>query len=416
MTKQGCIINPQTGRAVKTTTALGKKLMAQAQQLDDEYKGEKVIKTAAKRALAQKEAGAKKEAGGVLAAAAKRAIAKKPEPPKPAPKPAPKPEPKTKKKKEEASKVLQGAVKRTLAKKPEPPKPAPKKYGWEDLDDGVKDMISGIVKKNEYEGRGGKNVDDILKYIRSVSKYYELRITNKKLNDMDKSEIYNFAYKGELDEMVDDAIKVGLMLKLRHTYRGRRLSNEISWVINRENNGDVSDRDGFLTTYTDYGDNLKLYNYLINHPVNRFTNYKGSNGRDKKRGFMIVYFSAFIGDDVIRSSNNDEYEILTLVETKYINNFIDKNGKKVDEYTNSASIPLKVFRVKVPKNQIKDEIDDLYTWGRAFGILQELNIDYNYGGDVLEYKRPNKDVFQELYYPYKNSYGIKRPLPNFKKP
>lgn len=83
MTKQGCIINPQTGRAVKTTTALGKKLMAQAQQLDDEYKGEKVIKTAAKRALAQKEAGDKNKAGGVLAAAAKRAIAKKPEPPKP---------------------------------------------------------------------------------------------------------------------------------------------------------------------------------------------------------------------------------------------------------------------------------------------------------------------------------------------
>lgn len=96
MTKQGCIINPQTGRAVKTTTPLGKKLMAQAQQLDDEYKGEKVIKTAAKRAVAQKEAGVKKEAGGVLAAAAKRAIAKKPEPPKPkaAPKPKPAPEPK----------------------------------------------------------------------------------------------------------------------------------------------------------------------------------------------------------------------------------------------------------------------------------------------------------------------------------
>lgn len=82
MTKQGCIINPATGRAVKTTTPLGKKLMAQAQQLDDEYKGEKVIKTAAKRALAQKEAGDKNKAGGVLAAAAKRAIAKKPEPPK----------------------------------------------------------------------------------------------------------------------------------------------------------------------------------------------------------------------------------------------------------------------------------------------------------------------------------------------
>lgn len=83
MTKEGCIINPATGRAVKTTTPLGKKLMAQAQQLDDEYKGQKVLKTAAKRALAQKEVAAKNEAGNKLAAAAKRAITKKPEPPKP---------------------------------------------------------------------------------------------------------------------------------------------------------------------------------------------------------------------------------------------------------------------------------------------------------------------------------------------
>ena len=87
MTKEGCIINPQTGRAVKTTTKLGKKLMAQAQQLDDEYKGGKVLKAAAKRAAVQKEAAAKNKAGGVLAAAAKRAIAKKPEPPKSAAKP-----------------------------------------------------------------------------------------------------------------------------------------------------------------------------------------------------------------------------------------------------------------------------------------------------------------------------------------
>lgn len=87
MTKEGCIINPQTGRAVKTTTKLGKKLLAQAQQLEDEYKGGKVLKAAAKRAVVQKEAVAKNKAGGVLAAAAKRAIAKKPEPPKSAAKP-----------------------------------------------------------------------------------------------------------------------------------------------------------------------------------------------------------------------------------------------------------------------------------------------------------------------------------------
>lgn len=83
MTKEGCIINPATGRAVKTTTPLGKKLMAQAQKLDDEYKGGQVLKAAAKRAAVQKEAGAKKEAVGKIAAAAKRAVVKKPEPPKP---------------------------------------------------------------------------------------------------------------------------------------------------------------------------------------------------------------------------------------------------------------------------------------------------------------------------------------------
>lgn len=69
MTKEGCIINPATGRAVKTTTPLGKKLMAQAQQLDDEY-----------------------NAGAKLKAAAKRAITKKPEPPKPKAAPKPKKE------------------------------------------------------------------------------------------------------------------------------------------------------------------------------------------------------------------------------------------------------------------------------------------------------------------------------------
>jgi len=69
MTKKDCIINPATGRAVKTTTALGKKLIAQAQQLEE-------------------------KAGKVLKATAKRAVTKKPELPKPEPKPEPKSEPK----------------------------------------------------------------------------------------------------------------------------------------------------------------------------------------------------------------------------------------------------------------------------------------------------------------------------------
>lgn len=45
--------------------------------------------------------------------------------------------------------VLEAVIKRKLTKKPEPPKPAPKKFGFEDLDEGVKDMISRYVKKNK---------------------------------------------------------------------------------------------------------------------------------------------------------------------------------------------------------------------------------------------------------------------------
>lgn len=155
MTKQGCIINPQTGRAVKTTTALGKKLMGQAQQLDDEYKGEKVIKTAAKRALAQKEAGDKNKAGGVLAAAAKRAMAKKPEPPKPA-----------------------------------------KKFGFEDLPGDVKNLITGVVKKNKSRKEMNKDVKEKLKG-------YKLPGYTKMTNE----ELYDWVYGGKLDKAIAELEK-----------------------------------------------------------------------------------------------------------------------------------------------------------------------------------------------------------------
>jgi len=144
MTKQGCIINPATGRAVKTTTPLGKKLMAQAQQLDDEYKGEKVLKTAAKRALAQKEAGAKNKAGGVLAAAAKRAIAKKPEPPKAKP---------------------------------------PKKFGFEDLDEGVKGMISKYVRGDstfEEDKKEDSETFSFARWVSNIKKRLKTDINSKK--------------------------------------------------------------------------------------------------------------------------------------------------------------------------------------------------------------------------------------------
>lgn len=106
MVKPGCIINPQTGRAVRTDGALGKKLLAQAEQLDKEYDARQVIKKVAKRA-----------------------VAKKPEPPKPKTESEPpkqklnptknkekvkKPLDKTFQIRREGARVLQAAVKRKL--------------------------------------------------------------------------------------------------------------------------------------------------------------------------------------------------------------------------------------------------------------------------------------------------------------
>tara|TARA_R100001198_G_C5240725_1_gene218041 strand:+ start:760 stop:2106 length:1347 start_codon:yes stop_codon:yes gene_type:complete len=108
MVKPGCIINPQTGRAVRTDGPLGKKLLAQAEQLDKEYDARQVIKKVAKRA-----------------------VVKKPEPPKPKteseqPKPKQKLKPTKHKEKvkkpldkewqirREGARVLQAAVKRKL--------------------------------------------------------------------------------------------------------------------------------------------------------------------------------------------------------------------------------------------------------------------------------------------------------------
>ena len=88
MVKPGCIINPQTGRAVRTDGPLGKKLLAQAEQLDKEYDAREVIKKVAKRV-----------------------VAKKPDPPKPKQK-------ENVKKPVDGARVLQAAVKRKLAKFP----------------------------------------------------------------------------------------------------------------------------------------------------------------------------------------------------------------------------------------------------------------------------------------------------------
>ena len=50
-----CLINPLTNRAVRSDSKLGKRLLKLADDIESEIKANKVIKTAAKRALKQKE-------------------------------------------------------------------------------------------------------------------------------------------------------------------------------------------------------------------------------------------------------------------------------------------------------------------------------------------------------------------------
>lgn len=67
-----CIINPITNRAVRTDTKLGKKLVNLADQLDNEFKAENIIKTAAKRAVKQKDFKNVKQASSKLRVAIRR--------------------------------------------------------------------------------------------------------------------------------------------------------------------------------------------------------------------------------------------------------------------------------------------------------------------------------------------------------
>ena|SRR6056300_163284 len=68
-----CIINPITNRAVRTDTKLGKKLVKLADDIENEIKAENIIKTAAKRAVKQKEFKNVKQASSKLRVAIRRA-------------------------------------------------------------------------------------------------------------------------------------------------------------------------------------------------------------------------------------------------------------------------------------------------------------------------------------------------------
>jgi len=303
--------------------------------------------------------------------------------------------------------VLEGAVKRKLSKKP-------KKiiYGWEDLPDDIQDKISGIVKKNEYERRGGKNVDDMREYVKQVSKYYGFGLEDKTIMDMDKGDLYDFAYKGELDFLIDDAFYKYKLSRVRTTYD---TYDRIGINIYKDKEGRETDLQVIkgakvplkapLLTYPDYGDNRKLFNYLVNHPVNEYDTYSKTRNTDA--------FFIFLGDDVnLNGSNSDDYELVTLVEVEYNDSFTDEKGRLIRAYAPSPSIPLRIFRVKIPRNKHKEDLHKvpekwrMTNWTWALRMFRQDGWDYNDNETILEYKE--KGVLKQI--------SSRRPLPDIKKP
>ena len=118
-----------------------------------------------------------------------------------------------KQKKQKVS-VLEAVIKRKLTKKPEPPKPAPKpapiKFGFEDLDDGVKDIISKYVKKNksgfDEDGRDVSNfrqgflrINDYITYVNQVLE--DTNVSHKVRVKLRKEAIQNIK-DGEKNEYI----------------------------------------------------------------------------------------------------------------------------------------------------------------------------------------------------------------------
>jgi len=295
MTKQGCIINPQTGRAVKTTTALGKKLMAQAQQLDDEY-----------------------NAGAKLKAAAKRAVVKKPEPPK-----------------------------RAVVKKPEPPKPA-EKFGFEDLPGDVKNLISGVVKKNRDDDIKSKKKSKMERFANDLYSYYKLGRWKDSLHPVEtelasKTELYDYLYNNnELYEVIKsvyfkEAIKI----------LGSGTTKKVILEVKKDDkNNEKYLKD--LLVHKKYKDNKELYDYLLNHPVNK-----------NKAEWYKNYFVSFLTEDYELELGNPKglkSQTLTLVETMY-----DTRFKNIPAETPSTYIPLRVFHIKLDIDMSKGRLfKDVY--------------------------------------------------------
>ena len=139
--KKDCHINPLTGRAIKTSGATYKKLM-------EKEKKATTIQASIQSKKAQSNLNEKKDAVNKLKAVVKRSTTKKPDP--------------------------------------------PKKFGFGDLTDDVKGLISGMVKKN-------KNRKEMLKDLKEKLKGIKLPGYTKMTND----ELYDYIYSGKLDKEIE---------------------------------------------------------------------------------------------------------------------------------------------------------------------------------------------------------------------
>ena len=177
--------------------------------------------------------------------------------------------------KKKAGTVLQAVVKRKLTKKPAP-KPAPaKKFGFEDLDEGVKDMISGMVKKN-------KNRKDMIKDAKEKLKGYKLPGYTKLSNE----ELYDWVYGGKLDEAVKKLARTNYEKEMKSSFNNLFKEKDINWRVdymdnedNYRNNIDTSKKDGFdlLSFLRRNEDNVESVDAYLDVNRNKYLLYRTYN-------------------------------------------------------------------------------------------------------------------------------------------
>jgi len=220
----------------------------------------------------------------------------------------------------QASKKLQAIMRRQITTKPvlQPPK----KYGWEDLDEGVKGMITGYVKKN-------KNRQEIIKEAKEKLKGYK-RAGYTKMSDED---LYNWVYGGELDKQLAEFVLKDKIEKAKKSFKDLYKENDnnfdVSSYMNKksevEKNVDMN-----------YYDGKKLYNFVMFNNDNIKSSYAYMDEDDKKYLFYETEdgdwdISKFIFQiEVIKGSRlSGVYYSPYLFSKDYnMNEMIEKKGLK----------------------------------------------------------------------------------------